>query len=124
MTNAYAALAERPIPSPAIAGRPDGSTATPETAVIAGETIVGHFFALDTERRVAWPIRVLKLADDTLLAERWRFGRWVKGAELAAFLNGEDDLWTEATAEEVESWIIREMRRCGLSQRARALAAA
>ncbi|HYC04557.1 MAG TPA: hypothetical protein VED40_14780 [Azospirillaceae bacterium] len=121
MTNAYAALAERPIPSPAIAGRPDGSTASSETVA---EAVVGHFFALDTERRVAWPIRVLKLADDTLLAERWRFGRWVKGAELAAFLNGEDDLWTEATAEEVEAWIGREMRRCGLSQRARALAAA
>ncbi|HYE50805.1 MAG TPA: hypothetical protein VEB20_14515 [Azospirillaceae bacterium] len=107
MMDGYIDLAETALPLPDFA---EGAE-LPATPVPAP---TGYYFALDSERRIAWPFRVARLPDGVLRAERWRFGRWVGGAELAPLVNGEDDLWIETTADEAAAWIAREMRRFGI----------
>lgn len=79
--------------------------------IMAGaEQVVGHFFALDSHGRIAWPFRYVERAGLGTSVQRWRFGRWVESADLRSFLTGEDDMYTAASPEQVSAWIARETR--------------
>ncbi|MFC7333231.1 hypothetical protein [Rhodocista pekingensis] len=103
-------------------------TADPARRLFAGAAVhptegtgpAAYFFALDSTGRTAWPFRFVPLPGGDRLAQRWRFGRWIDSSEAAAFADGTDDLWVEATEEEVLAWIGRQYRTCGLTNRERA----
>jgi len=71
---------------------------------------VAYFFALDGEGRIAWPFRYVWLEDGTMQPQRWRFGQWVYNTQLMGFVSGRDDLYCEATSDEVAAWVDRQGR--------------
>ncbi|MFM2042854.1 MAG: hypothetical protein RLY86_1430 [Pseudomonadota bacterium] len=73
---------------------------------LPAERMTSHFFALDTDGRIAWPFRYT-WTETGVQAQRWRFGLWVQSSQLTAFMTGADDRYVSATAQEVDAWVRR-----------------